>query len=496
MFNLQTDLGHGFVYRQFPAASPELARLFFTRLLLFVKYEDQALVLKPEVFEFMRCALEGYLDYLAAKDLADDETVRRYSLVLRLSSHVFLELEEGADAVRLGCSLMKQSLLHRLGSCATLSSREFWKAYLGLKSARPRSGSNVFKAKASKTLETMVYFNYLLSLDISAAIALVEDCAAPSASSLHLSKGLVKLRIGEAVFELTKGKRRRTDDRVRRFWVVEKLPFVLELVSRGRYLAGGDSRKLLCLDRFSSDYLAKRAVQQTLLCGRFGNDRRKALWVSYLKHHCDLPALRTQLAVERCAVSEAMAHQIEIDVVRTKKWRGDQYQRRLQRLVLSFFASAGERLEYFQGFNYIMAFLSEVLDSDEDCLAVARHLSTSLLAVGSVGLLRPRPLREDQPAQPAPQRPAPGVLPRAVRALEEPRHQRRGPLQLLPHLRLHLLPLRGQPVPVRLLGRHPAGALRSRSGPAWPRPSCSSSACSRRACSRPTSTRRSGSSRT
>ena len=82
-----------------------------------------------------------------------------------------------------------------------------------------------------------------------------------------------------------------------------------------------------------------------------------------------------------------MKHQIQIDVIRTKKWKGEDYQNRLSDILLNFFEHENPEMEYFQGFNYILAFLTEVFDKDHECIIFANYLAFNIIPVYLVGVL-------------------------------------------------------------------------------------------------------------
>jgi len=433
IFNLQFDQSGLHVFRQFPTGQPDLLKLFLLRLQLFTKYEDEVLNLAEEAFVFMKCIALAFLEILARRSLLEEETVKDYSLLISLCSRIFCQAPGESEAGNLDFSVVKRCLLHHLRENETLMSSSFWQSYFEHKNInRPRSASTFLKMKSLKISDTMVFYYYILFGNIKTASDFIEECIPRHASSYNLVKGFVKLQIGEVIYSISH--RFKKPRRLQTLPVQAlRLPMVLALVFAHRLLPLRDLIKLLHLDKFSSDYLKLPLFRFMLLKSVIPHQQRMLLWVKYCHHqlrtqyskaypnpqdlvnhahhgphdcqpngpingtkngsspHCFLELnpspndlnspLPDQPLVRRPSYSKETKHQIEIDVVRTKRWKGEEYQERLKSLLFRFFERCGFRKEYFQGFNYIVSFLADVFPNDDDCLVIADYLSHSLLLV-------------------------------------------------------------------------------------------------------------------
>lgn len=380
IFNLEVKNSNNFVFRQFPINSKEFTRLFLVRLQLYIKYEDQTLLLKEEVFEFLKSLFLGYLELLSGEDQEDLETTKDYSLIIFLSSKTFMDspslwVKDGLDF-----HLVKCSMLHHLGTNLIFSSSTFWKTYFSHKSVRPRSNSSLSKMKHVKTSETMVYYYYIISLDIKLSAEFVESCIPHYTTSFNLIKGFVKLQLGDVIYSIAATRKKNKQESLQTFSIIEKLPFILNILMEKQFLISTDTFNLMHLNKFISSYLQKCVLQHTLATQKMSLDLRKFVWIKYIKHDCDVKKFESVNG--NTVLSKETKHQIQIDVVRTKKWKGDAYQERLHKLLLNFFEQADVTKEYFQGFNYILAFLQETFDKDEDCLLFAKYISEFLIHVG------------------------------------------------------------------------------------------------------------------
>ena len=106
IFNLGTDNPQNFMFRQFPSGNPDTIRLFLLRLQLFVKYEDQVLSLKEEIFEFLKQMMNLYLESLAGRDPMEEDTIKDYGLVISLSSRIFCKPAQELSGKGLDFSLI------------------------------------------------------------------------------------------------------------------------------------------------------------------------------------------------------------------------------------------------------------------------------------------------------------------------------------------------------------------------------------------------------
>lgn len=83
--------------------------------------------------------------------------------------------------------------------------------------------------------------------------------------------------------------------------------------------------------------------------------------------------------VNKSYIDVQMIEQIRIDVIRTKQWKNSDYHELLKSLIIKFIIRYKNKLEYFQGFNYITSFLLDVFGNQEESLLILDYLKDVLL---------------------------------------------------------------------------------------------------------------------
>ena len=78
-------------------------------------------------------------------------------------------------------------------------------------------------------------------------------------------------------------------------------------------------------------------------------------------------------------ISEKNLNQIHIDILRTKQWKGKNYQKKIEKIIISFFKQTQNNEDYFQGFNYITSFLYDYFQNSEKVLEILKLISKKIV---------------------------------------------------------------------------------------------------------------------
>ena len=119
--------------------------------------------------------------------------------------------------------------------------------------------------------------------------------------------------------------------------------------------------------------LKLEAIKAELRGAELSGPRRSELWAALLNLAAPRPSTKRH-------VRSSEREQIRLDVNRTKQERGEGYRAELFQILVEFFEEAPERLEYFQGLNYLASFFLDSLGGVPQAKQALRFLARGFIA--------------------------------------------------------------------------------------------------------------------
>ena len=337
--------------------------LTLMKLKLFIKYEDQALIVSSNTLKLLKSLIEDGLSTLEGEDFSD-AMMEILNLVFFLGPNIFLDTI--ASEISNDFTQMTEfSLLYHLRELPVFHIRNFWRQFYDLSYNHSINPQNTSKIRVINVVEKIMFLNFFLHPDLTYAQNFVESVFSDITVNFKVIRSSTVMKLS---FDLHRVNRRKNDENFL-FLKLDKIKKVFELVIKSGFITPSK----LYLSKSIWKSVQGFALQKALSFPQLPLETRRKLWLKT----CDgqsLPIKRNQ------DLTSDSLEQIKMDVGRTKFARGPEYHKMLMSVLVEFFERSTSRLEYFQGFNYITAFLLDVFDQREDVLQMLGHLSRGMIA--------------------------------------------------------------------------------------------------------------------
>lgn len=385
IFGLETTKSEKSIIKAFPLINTAAVHLFLLRLKLYLKYEGRVLLMPIFHFKVLLMILRACVQRFSNLDLVSPENMPYFSLILSIGAKIFIKDEAKLASVVpvvFDFNGIETSLLFGLRDDTIFAAPTFWQGYFDLKQKKNYPNAQSTKLKILKIAEVMMFYHYFFSGDLDATAGFIENCLSHYNANLRLLKKGVRFKVGETLHNVLDVYNARHRGSTRRALLSyrEKIAKVLGLVATFGFLAAHELPKKIYLDRYIATALLKLLLKRRMYATRLSNKTRRVLWLQFVRL-ADLYEPPRQLQPHQ-DLSTASLEQIQMDVTRTRQWRGKPYVDKMQSLLLSFFYSQPGKLEYFQGFNFIVAFLHEIFPDQVELSVVLSHVARHLIPVG------------------------------------------------------------------------------------------------------------------
>ncbi len=381
IFNFKTSKSEATILKKFPVNSIEFIKLLLLKLKLFIKYEGKYLMLSTDCFSLLKILFLNFLNNIPQARYEDEDVIEVLCLLMSVVSKIYLirdEMYYGKKATEFEISLIQDSLLTNLRETIVVSTSNFWKSYFEFKFRRRANHDNSTKTKVISIAESMIFYHFFLSLDMDLTTRFVENCLQSFNINLRLIKNTVMLKVGQILYTLTEFYNKKTDP-TPHFNKEQNVSFVLGLVANSGFCDPKSVQNILCINRVTKTEVSKCLIRSQLYKKVIDNGKRRFFWLKFASVTGQNDFKFFDAPVK--SIPSPMKEQIEIDIVRTKLWKGEVYQSRIRDLIVSFLEQVESDFEYFQGFNYITAFFAEIFDTKKDFLHFMNHISSCIFSV-------------------------------------------------------------------------------------------------------------------
>jgi len=381
IFNFKTSKSEATILKKFPVNSVEFIKLLLLKLKLFIKYEGKYLMLSTDCFSLLKILFLTYLNNIPQAQYEDEAVIEVLCLLMSVVSKIYLireDLYNGKKATAFEARLIQDSLLTNLRETIVVSTSNYWKSYFDFKFRRRVNHDNSTKTKVISIAESMIFYHFFLSLDMDLTTRFVENCLQMFNINLRLIKNTVMLKVGQILYSLTEFYNKKSDRNPHRSKEVNT-SFVLGLVANSGYCDPLSILQILCLSTGIKSEVSKTMIRTRLYRRITENSKRRFLWLKFASVSLQAEFKFFDESIK--SIPTAMREQIEIDIVRTKLWKGEAYQARIRDLIVSFLEQVDSDFEYFQGFNYITAFFAEVFNTKKEFLHFMNHIAAFIFSV-------------------------------------------------------------------------------------------------------------------
>jgi hypothetical protein len=382
IFNFQTTKSESTILKKFPVTSLHFIKLLLLKLKLFIKYEGKFLMLSSDCFGLLKALFLNFLSSIPQAKYEDDEVTEILCLLLAVLSKIYLIKEEifgHEKKTEFEISLIQNSLLSNIRETIIVSTSNFWKGYFDYKFKRRTNHEYSTKMKVISIAESMIFYHFFLSLDMDLSTVFIENCLQVFNINLRQLKNTVMLRVGQVLYTLTEFYNKKVSLKEVPQTAGQKVCFVLGLVVRSGYCDRKASNNILCLNHKIKNEVSQKVIEFKLRQKGVEKDKRKILWLKYADVSQDSEFKFSNESHKK--LPNSMIEQIDIDIVRTKLWKGEAYQTRIRDFMISFLESVDANFEYFQGFNYITSFFAEVFEVKADFSKFMNYISSAIFSV-------------------------------------------------------------------------------------------------------------------
>lgn len=382
IFSLQTSKSEKSILKLFPIQSNEFLILFLLRFKLYLKYEGKVLILSPYHFKILQVILLSCVQRFSRFDLVSEESILIFGLIMSVGSKVFIKEEfllKSLVPVVFSFEFISKSLLFSLRDSTIFSAPNFWQAYFDMKYNKSNQSGLSSKLRVLKVAEVMMYFHYFFSCDFEVTSQFVDNCLASYNTNLRLLKNPVKFKVGETLYNLINFYNAKLSTKRLILSYREKVTKVISMILSKQFLVKKEAKAVVYLDRYISNSLLKSIIKSILYQKHLGNELRKQYWLKFVKLN-EISELKTAESPQR-HISQEMLDQIQIDVARTRQWRGQAYMDKIQGIIIKFFSMRPQNFEYFQGFNFIVSFFFEIFQNEDELMLILGYISRSMLSV-------------------------------------------------------------------------------------------------------------------
>lgn len=352
----------------------DFIKLFLLKLRLYLKYEDSFLFLSFRSYYIVKVAILSYLSSLNQTSFEKSVTVEIGNLIFSVCSKIFNYDEINNQFFHL--NLIRKSMLSEFGGSFLLDSGKFWKSYFDYKYIQSIEQSN--KLKVLKICENMIFYNFFLSKDIDYTCKLIQDVIPFKNINMRVVRKNVISKLGKVLYKAN-GPREHKN----KFKVLSKTKKLIEcliLCYKCGYLDSEIVIKIISLNSEIKKGYLESLIKIILVTKSLEGKERFFYYLKYIQYS-EWKRVYEFSKTPVFNISPEDKDQIHIDMVRTKQWKGKEYQNKLEILTLDFISRYKDGLGYFQGFNYIMAFFYKNLSEKEELFTILDFMTNTIINV-------------------------------------------------------------------------------------------------------------------
>lgn len=337
--------------------------LILLKLKLFLKYEGKFLFLSQENMSIIKNLFERHLYDIDGENLSsDDITIIR--LIFFIGTRIYLSKENEAENLD-PYDLIKQSLLSHLNLCPLFYVRNFWIQFFDNSLMRWKYSDKSPKIRILKNAEKIFYLNTFFHQDISHVVTVVQSILSKEQLNFYVIRNSTYNKLASMLHNIFQKASVKATNQSKE----DKIKFVLV----STYKLGYIDRYIQPFNKELTFSFRKEQIHLDLMKPNIDNEVRKKLWLEICEENSYERTSKRELKIN-------IIEQIKLDIKRTKQSRGEEYQYILESILVEFFETSEEQLEYFQGLNFIAAFLFDFFESKSRTLKLLRFVSRSVIS--------------------------------------------------------------------------------------------------------------------
>ena len=360
VWDMQINKDDEYLKKRLFVYTTDFLKLLLLKLRLFIKYEDKLLYLSSDSFRVLKLYLVSFLNELPNEDYENPRFVETARIMFNVTSRIYQLDDMESEAV--GVEFIKKSLLSQLYDSFILYTQNFWKVYFAVE--YKKSKERTIRQKTMSVVESMVFYSYFLSKDITFTVNFVKKCIPEKTLNFELITKTVSDMMNEHVLGSKHCRNSDIEIEEEKSSGTKKLISVLVLTMKLGYVGKTEPNKLYTINKETSKGVLVGLITHILHNNGLSDDKREFFWLKLIDLKSDNSHYKK--AEKPRELSEDERHQIKIDVKRTNGWLDKDYHERLEYLITNFIAYSSDKIEYYQGLNFIIAYLMSIFKEDKD----------------------------------------------------------------------------------------------------------------------------------
>lgn len=372
---MRIDQNDDFIINRAYIHHPDFITLLLLKIKLSLKYENKFVFLSVNSFSVLKLLLLSYFSNLKQSEYESAQTIAIVRLLFSIGTKVY-----NRDILKIktkGIEVVKLSLLSTLQDTFLSYTGNFWLSYFDSKFLQSKEKTT--KLKAVKISKAMLLYNFFINKDFEVSCRFVEDVVPVKSIDIKTFEKDVLAKIGRIIYKATNSDNKHLRMTKLSKHKERKITDIFVLIFKKGFVDLRILNHILLLNKKIGRKVKKYIIHFKLHKKNIADKYRFFNWLEYIK-----PSKKRIffLGGERREIDETERQQIRTDVLRTKVWKGEDYQLKLENLILDFLSQYKTDLQYFQGFNYIASFFFDHLPSRKDALCILDYLANHLLNVG------------------------------------------------------------------------------------------------------------------
>lgn len=373
VFDLKITKSEEYLKNRFFIYDSIFIKLLLLKLQLYINYEDTYLFLSVQSFDMLKLYLKTFLDYIPNNDYESPEAIEISRLIFSVGKKIYKKnLNESS---LFSVELVRNSILSELWDSYLVHTSNFWRAYFDTKFAEKPEESS--KLKTAEICESMVFYNFFLTKDMDFTCKFIESCLPFKSVNMKLVQHNVILKLGRYLYKAFSPNRKK--EYIKSISGYKKLTIALLLTYKLGFINKDNIFPLISLNKVIHNRLFKGIIKHKLHEPNLNMQLRIKLWLKYISFKNNRSLFYHNKPVVE--LSEQEKEQIHIDIIRTKQWKGPSYHAELEALTVDFVMRYKERLDYFQGFNYILSFFYDFIGNKADLHSILDYVTNFLIKV-------------------------------------------------------------------------------------------------------------------
>ena len=375
VWDMKIKKDEDYLKRKFFIYDKSFLKLLMLKLRLFIKYEDNLLYLSPQNFKILKLYLVSFLNNLPNEDYENPEFIDAARILFNVCSRIFEVKEDNKDDIAI--EIIKKSLLSNLYDSFILQTQNFWKTYFSVEFFKSKELSS--RQKATSVCESMVFYNFFLSKDMNFTKTFISKCVPDSNINFNSVAKTVFRMLNEHIIGSKQSAEIVFSSKNLKLNKNKKISKTLILLIKKGYINKERFCDYFVLDKETSNLILLEFIKHVLHNNKISQKMRRYVWVKYIK--LKTPKEDSFDTVKKRELTKLELHQVNIDIKRTNGEKGEEYQNKLEKIILTFLEAFPIKIEYFQGFNYIVSFVFDFYEEEETIYKILNFITRKLLKV-------------------------------------------------------------------------------------------------------------------